>query len=217
VNSVSRPAPSRPDPIADQPAEVIISDRELLVNAFHPYERFRFRLATSETPQTRDILRSGSVVAVIPVDLERDEVVLLQQFRLAAHLGNGKGNLIEIVAGYVEANESAIEAARRECIEEISIAPRALIELFTYFTSPGMSDERITLFLGIIDASRLPQRGGAAVEHEDIMLMRGSVDSALEALTAGGVRNGPLIVALQWLALNRGRLAEIARSASASS
>jgi hypothetical protein len=30
------------------------------------------------------------------------------------------------------------------------------------------------------------------------------------------VRNGPLIVALQWLALNRGRLAEVARSASAS-
>jgi ADP-ribose pyrophosphatase len=212
VNNVSRP-----NPIADQPAEVVISDRELLVNAFHSYERFQFRLATSDAPPTRDILRSGSVVALIPIDLERDEVVLLQQFRLAAHLANGKGNLIEIVAGYVESNESAIEAARRECIEEIGVAPRALTELFTYFTSPGMSDEQITLFLGIVDASRIPQRGGAAAEHEDIMLMRVAIDSALEALAAGSVRNGPLIVALQWLALNRGRLAEFARSASASS
>jgi hypothetical protein len=38
------------------------------------------------------------------------------------------------------------------------------------------------------------------------------VDAALAALPAGAVRNGPLVVALQWLALNRGRLAEIARA-----
>jgi ADP-ribose pyrophosphatase len=214
---VSGPAKPRLAPVADGSAEVVVAERELLAAGFHPYERFRLKLATTDATQTRDILRSGSVVAVLPVDLERDEVVLLQQFRLAAHLANSKGNLIEIVAGYVERNESAIEAARRECVEEIGVAPRALTELFTYFTSPGMSDEQITLFIGIVDASRIPQRGGAAAEHEDIMLMRVAIDSALEALAAGSVRNGPLIVALQWLALNRGRLAERARSASASS
>jgi ADP-ribose pyrophosphatase len=213
---VSRLAKPRPAPVADGPAEVVIADREVLADAFHPYERFRLKLATTDATQTRDILRSGSVVAVLPVDLDRDEVVLLQQFRLAAHLANGTGNLIEIVAGYVEANESAIEAARRECIEEIGVAPRALTKLLTYFTSPGMSDEQITLFLGIVDASRIPQRGGAAAEHEDIVLMSIPVDSAIDALATGSVRNGPLIVALQWLALNRGRLAEVARSASAS-
>jgi ADP-ribose pyrophosphatase len=173
-------------------------------------------LATSDAPQTRDILRSGRVVSVLPIDLERDEVVLLQQFRLAAHLSNDKGNLIEIVAGYVEDNESPIEAARRECVEETAVAPSALLELFTYFTSPGMSDEEITLFLGVVDASRVPQRAGAAAEHEDITLMRVAIDSALAALAARSVRNGPLILALQWLALNRDRLGEIARSASAS-
>jgi hypothetical protein len=46
--------------------------------------------------------------------------------------------------------------------------------------------------------------------------MRVAIDTALAALGAGCVRNGPLIVALQWLALNRGRLADIARGASAS-
>jgi ADP-ribose diphosphatase len=215
-DDVSRSAKPRRDPIADGSAEAVILDRELLAKAFHPYDRFRFRLATSDTPQTRDILRSGSVAAVLPIDLKRDEIVLLQQFRLPAHLANGKGDLIEIVAGYVEANERPIEAARRECIEEIGVAPSVLVELFTYFTSPGMSDEQITVFLGLVDASRVPQRAGAAAEHEDIVLMRVAIDSALEALAAGTVHNGPLIVALQWLALNRGRLAEIARSTSAS-
>jgi hypothetical protein len=35
------------------------------------------------------------------------------------------------------------------------------------------------------------------------------IATALSALAAGSVRNGPLVTALQWLALNRGRLAEI--------
>jgi len=46
-------------------------------------------------------------------------------------------------------------------------------------------------------------------EHEVVYLMRVSIDSALAALTEGSVHSGPLIAALQWLALNRDRLAEI--------
>jgi ADP-ribose pyrophosphatase len=42
------------------------------------------------------------------------------------------------------------------------------------------------------------------------------IDAALSALAAGAVRNGPLVVALQWLALNRHRLADIARAAGIS-
>jgi ADP-ribose diphosphatase len=138
----------------------------------------------------------------------------LRQFRLAAHLANGRGNLVEIVAGHVEADEQPAEAARRECVEEIGVAPGLMVELFTYLTSPGMSDEEITLFLGVVDASGVPERAGAAAEHEETVPMRVPIDAALAALTAGTVRNGPLIIALQWLALNRGRLSEIVRMSS---
>ena len=58
---------------------------------------------------------------MLPVDVTRGEVVLLQQFRLAAHLANGNGSLFEIVAGHVEANDSPLETARRECVEEIGV------------------------------------------------------------------------------------------------
>jgi ADP-ribose diphosphatase len=70
--------------------------------------------------------------------------------------------------------------------------------------------------LGVVDAARVPARAGAAAEHEDIVPVRASIDAALVALSGGAVRNGPLIVALQWLALNRSRLAEIVRTGSAS-
>ena len=48
------------------------------------------------------------------------------------------------------------------CMEEIGVAPSRLTELFTYFPTPGASDERITLFLGIVDATAVPDRAGAA-------------------------------------------------------
>jgi ADP-ribose pyrophosphatase len=156
------------------------------------------------------VLCTGAVAAVLPLDLDRDEVVLLRQFRLPAHLANGKGDLLEIVAGHVEANESAIETARRECCEEIGVTPSKLIELFSYLTSPGTTDEQITLFLGIVDAAAVPQRAGVAGEHEQTLVMRVPIGLASAALAHNAVRNGPLVLALQWLALNRGRLREIA-------
>lgn len=202
------------NPIADDRADVVVAGREVLAEGFRRYERLRVRRSGENVPRPLDVLRSGPAAAVLPIDPGRDEVVLLRQFRLAAHLANGRGNLVEIVAGHVEADEQPAEAARRECVEEIGVAPGLLVELFTYLTSPGMSDEEITLFLGVVDASGVPQRAGAAAEHEETVPMRVPIDAALAALAAGTVRNGPLIIALQWLALNRGRLSEIVRMGS---
>ena len=202
------------NPIADDRADVVIAGREVLAEGFRRYERLRVRRRGENIPRALDVLRSCPAAAVLPIDPGRDEVVLLRQFRLAAHLANGRGNLVEIVAGHIEADERPAEAARRECVEEIGVAPGLLVELFTYLTSPGMSDEEITLFLGVVDASGVPERAGAAAEHEETVPMRVPIDAALAALAAGTVRNGPLIIALQWLALNRGRLREIVRMGS---
>lgn len=202
------------NPIADDRADVVIAGREVLAEGFRRYERLRVRRSGENVPRPLDVLRAGPAAAVLPIDPGRDEVVLLRQFRLAAHLANGRGNLVEIVAGHVEADEQPAEAARRECVEEIGVAPGLMVELFTYLTSPGMSDEEITLFLGVVDASGVPERAGAAAEHEETVPMRVPIDAALAALAAGTVRNGPLIIALQWLALNRGRLSEIVRMGS---
>jgi ADP-ribose pyrophosphatase len=195
--------------IADEPAEVVIVEHEVLGRGFRTYERVEARRADGDV-ETRDLLRAGAAVAVLPIDLDCDEVVLIRQFRLAAQLANGKGDLVEIVAGHVEANEAHRETARRECLEEIGVAPRLLIELFTYLTSPGLTDEEVTVFLGIVDASRAAVP--AAAEREASALLRVPIDAALSALAAGTVRNGPLVAALQWLALNRARLPDIART-----
>jgi ADP-ribose pyrophosphatase len=148
---------------------------------------------------------------VLPIDIERDEIVLIRQFRLPAYLANGKGELVEIVAGRVEQGERPAETARRECAEEIGVAPAALVELFSYLTTPGLTDEEVTVFLAAVDASRVPERTHAT-EGERISVMRVPIDAALAALQAASVQNGPLVIALQWLALNRARIAGLLRA-----
>jgi ADP-ribose pyrophosphatase len=69
---------------------------------------------------------------------------------------------------------------------------------------------------GAVDAARVPERAGAAAEREDTVVMRVPIDAALAAPAGRTIRNGPLIVALQWLALNRGRLPEIVRTGAVS-
>ncbi len=200
------------DALADSPADVDVTSEQLLAEGYHDLERFSVGLRTphgEEIASVRDVLRVGKVTAVLPIDLARGELVLIRQFRLPAHLATGMGELTEIVAGHVEAGETPAEAAIRECVEEIGVKPAALYPMLEFIPVPGSSDEHAFMYLGTIDAVGVPDRAGAADEMEATRPMRISIDAALAALERGIMRNGFLILALQWLALHRGRLAAI--------
>lgn len=200
------------DEIADRAADVAFDEPELLAKGYRAYRRYRITLTGEDgatIEQQRDVLDGGKVIAVLPVDVERDEIVLIRQFRLPAHLGNGKGDLVEIVAGRVEQGETLAASARRECREEIGVAPSTLVELFSYFTTPGLTDETVTVFLAAIDAAQVPAHTRLGDEY--IRTLRVPIDAALAALQTGTIHNGPAILALQWLALNRARLAGLLR------
>jgi len=197
--------------LTDRPVEAALSAPQTLGKGFFDYQRFKVTLPAGT--QTRDVLRAGKVIAVLPLDIARGEIVMIRQFRPAAHLANGEGEMVEIVAGRVEAGEELAETARRECQEEIGVAPNALIELFSYLPTPGLTDEEVTLFVAAVDASKVPERTHPT-EGEYIRVLRVPIDAALEALTKGTMHNGPLVLALHWLALNRARVAEILRAAS---
>jgi ADP-ribose diphosphatase len=196
--------------LADRSADVALSPPEPLGKGFFDYHRFRVTLPSGT--QTRDVVRAGKVVAVLPLDIERGEIVMIRQFRPAAHLANGKGETVEIVAGRVEPGEQPAQTARRECQEEIGVAPQALVELFSYLPTPGLTDEEVTFFVAAIDAARVPERTHPT-EGEYISVMRVPIDAALDALANGTMHNGPLVVGLQWLALNRERVSEFLRAA----
>jgi ADP-ribose pyrophosphatase len=206
--------PSLADPaLADAPSDATVSAPEVLVKSFRSLERYRITLRHADgraTAFTRDVLHVGPVVGVLAIDPSRNVIVLIRQFRLAAHLALGLGELVEIVAGHVEHGETAEEAARRECWEEIGVNPRTLHPILRFMPAPGVNNEHTTMFVGIVDSSAVPERAGAATETEDTQPICVDIETALAALDQGKVHNGYLIIALQWLALNRDKLETIA-------
>jgi len=195
--------------LADKTANVALSAPQSLGKGFFDYQRFVVTLPAGT--QTRDVLRAGKVIVVLPLDIERGEIVMIRQFRPAAHLATGKGETMEIVAGRVEKGELLAESARRECQEEIGVAPKAMVELFRYLPTPGLTDEEVTLFVASVDASQVPERTHPT-EGEYISVLRVPIDAALAALATGNMHNGPLVLGLHWLALNRDRVADMLRA-----
>jgi ADP-ribose pyrophosphatase len=193
--------------IEDRLADVAVGPAQPLADAFRPYERFEVREGSAHF--TRDILRVGEVVAVLALDPVRERFVLIRQFRLAAHLATGKGDIVELVAGRVDEGESTEAAARRECREEIGVAPRALLRVFSYMPTPGVTDEQCTLFLALVDSAEVPARAGLADETEATHPFTIPVTEALAAVEAGTAGNLFLISALQWYALNPDRIAAL--------
>src|SRR5439155_25265584 len=127
------------------------------------------------------------------------------------HLANGQGDLVEFLAGRVEIGESLVEAARRECTEEIGVAPQKLVELLTYLSTPGVTDEEVTVFLAAVEATKVHEGVLTTPDGEQLYVHRVSVDAALSALDRHAMRGSPMIIGLQWLALNRKHIGELLR------
>lgn len=197
------------DGLAAAPADVRLEGPDLLHDGYRKLEGWTVGLdagARGSLEQRREVLRAGACVGVICVDLARDALVLIRQFRLPAHLATGEGDLAEIVAGRVEPGEALDAAARREVHEETGLEVEALVELFAFLPTPGIVDEHATVFLASVDAGALPDEAGAEVEQEHTRPFAVPLDEAVAALEDRRAKNAYLLLALQWLALNRGRL-----------
>ncbi|GLK68760.1 NUDIX domain-containing protein [Hansschlegelia plantiphila] len=198
------------DRLADLDAGVALEGPELLHDGYRRLESWRVTLPGPDERgpihQEREVLRAGPCIAAILVDLERDALVLIRQFRLPAALATGKGDLVEIVAGRVEPGEDLEEAVRREILEETGLEAGKALQLFEFLPTPGILDERAALFLVRVDAGDLQEHCGAVDEHELTRPFMVSIDDAVASLRDPRPRNAYLLLALQWLALNRGQL-----------
>jgi ADP-ribose pyrophosphatase len=156
----------------------------------------------------REIFERGRTVGILLYDPDRDEVVLVEQFRLAAHLAGMPAWELEVVAGIVDKEgESEIELAQRETHEEAGLALIGEpIFLHHYLLSPGACPETIHLFAGRVDASKAGGIHGLAAENEDIKVVVLAFNEAMRKLRADEIKNGPTLLALYWLAAEREKL-----------
>lgn len=200
------------EPFQFSASDVTVEKRETVFQGFFRMDKLWLthpRFDGREMPVfTRELFIRGDATCVLPYDPIRDEVVLLEQFRLGA-LGRKQSPwLLELVAGMNEDGESPEDVAQREGQEEAGLSFRKLTKICDYMVSPGGTTELIHLFCGQISTEDAGGLFGIEHEHEDIRAHVVSADEAIAMIHDGRINNAAAIIALQWLELNRSSLRE---------
>ncbi|MDX6020150.1 ADP-ribose diphosphatase [Scandinavium sp. V105_16] len=186
--------------------DVEIIARETLYSGFFSIDlyRFRHRLFNGEMSGEvrREIFERGHAAVLLPFDPVRDEVVLVEQIRIAAYDASESPWLMEMVAGMIEEGESPEDVARREAVEEAGLDVRRIKPMLSYLASPGGTSERLTILVGEVDASTAQGIHGLADENEDIRVHVVSREQAYQWVEEGKIDNAASVIALQWLQLH---------------
>ena len=133
----------------------------------------------------RDVLLHPGAVAVLAV--EGGRVLLERQYRVPV------GEWVyEIPAGTMEPGEEPEETARRELVEETGYEASRLRRLLEFYPSPGVSSEKIVLFL----AEGLRYVGARPEPDELIETMWVPLPRALEMARSGEIRDAKTLIAL---------------------
>ncbi|WP_291970175.1 ADP-ribose diphosphatase [Candidatus Symbiopectobacterium sp.] len=190
--------------------DVEIIARESLYEGFFSLERYRFRhrLFNGEMSGevSREILERGHAVVLLPYDPVRDEVVLIEQIRIAAYDTSPTPWLFELVAGMIELGESLEAVARREAQEEAGLNVGRCKPIISYLASPGGTSERLAVMVGEVDARAAQGIHGLAEENEDIRVHVVSSEQSYAWVESGIIDNAASVIALQWLALHHTQL-----------
>jgi len=186
--------------------KIDILDKKRVYDGYFNIDRYRLRHGLHEGGMSNEIVREvferGHAVGILPFDPERDEVVMIEQFRVGAFAAGAEPWLTEIVAGIIEQGETAAQVAHREITEESGLESEELWPMVRYLASPGGTSETVELFLGRVDASLAGGVHGLDHEEEDIRVFALPYAEALALVTKGKIGNAMTLIALQWLILH---------------
>jgi len=170
----------------------------------------RLLIATVELPDgltvRREIEDHGRAVCVLPYDPARRTAILVRQFRAPVTFSDGREHLLEAVAGTVE-DEAPDACAYREALEEAGLKLHALEHLGTAWTMPGISTERMDLYLAAYAAAdRVGVGGGVAEEHEGITVVELPLSELAAMADAGQINDMKTLAVVQTLRLRKPEL-----------
>lgn len=156
-------------------------------------------------PVKRASFLGGDAVTVLPYDPRSQQVLFVRQFRHGPFArGDTNPWTLEPAAGRIDPGEAPEDTARRELREETGITAKTLHFIGRYYPSPGAYSEYLYSYVAIADFTGQDGKvGGLEDEAEDIMSHVLLLDDALAMIETGEVNTGPLILSLNWLALNQ--------------
>ena len=146
------------------------------------------RLVQEDHWEYSERINSPGAVIIVGVTDDR-KIVLIEQYRIPLH-----SRVIEFPAGVIgdepgAGDETHVEAARRELLEETGFQANHLVPLVSGAASSGQSSEVVNMYLatGIKSVGK-----GGGVGHEEITVHEVPLDSAHEWLEVKA-REGLLI------------------------
>ena len=138
----------------------------------------------------REIVAHPGAVAIVALD-DEGRLVLVNQFRPAV-----RARLDELPAGLLDVDgEPALLAAQRELAEETGLAAEEWHVLVDLYSSPGMTDEAVRIFLA---RGLVPAGGDFEPEHEEITMhvFREPLSESVRRVLNGSIVNSSAVAGI---------------------
>jgi ADP-ribose diphosphatase len=142
-----------------------------------------------------EIIRHSGASCIVPFLTdpagEDPQVLLLRQYRYAA-----EDVLYEVPAGKLDPGEEPSDCARRELMEETGCSAERIEHIYTMYTTPGFTDERIYVYM----ASGLVQGESEHEADEFITVEAVTLSKALGLIKEGVIRDAKTALSLLYAA-----------------
>lgn len=182
-----------------------MSDRFYLRIIHQDWNTFGIATITEKdgTVVKRALEDHGKAACVLPYDPERRVALLVRQVRVGPMFWGEHGEVDEAPAGGVE-NGDPREAAIREAYEEAGVRLTNLEQVFDGYSMPGVSSERVSLYLApYSQADRVGLGGGLVDEGEQIVVLEVPLADLADRSAAGEINDMKTALLVQALRLRR--------------
>ncbi len=157
-------------------------------------------------PLQRELIYRGNAVAILLYDPDNDTIVIIEQFRVGAIHDPQGAWVLELVAGFQEQGESIEDVLHRELEEEAGLVATRHESIYSYYSNPANSSDRVQLICAQVDSTKAGGIHGIESEGEDIKVHVIPYQQIDDLLTTGRLSSATPIIAIQWLQLNHERL-----------
>jgi UDP-sugar diphosphatase len=140
-------------------------------------------------------------IAIFLIDIEKQEVVLVKQFRPAIYLKNNDGFSYELCAGLVDKNKSLKEIAKDEVLEECGyeVDVNNIKKITSYFSAVGFAGAKQTMFYTIV-SDKIKISNGGGIDNEAIEIIKIKFSEMENFIYNEEVARTPAVIfAFQWL------------------
>ena len=179
--------------------------KEILADNWYTLHKLSYDYLTKKgewQQQEREAYDRGNGATILLYNREQKTVILTRQFRAPTYInGNETGMLIEACAGLLD-EDNPEDCIKKETQEETGYKISDVKKIFESYMSPGSVTEIIHFFIAEYEEHmKVNSGGGLEDEQEEIEVLELPINTALQMIKSGEIKDGKTIMLLQYLRL----------------